>query len=92
MSRPAESVTKQVGLDASHIAPVQHIRVWNEVLPLDAEYDAEMTEMEAVESCHVPAVACPRLTALQKRGENDCFVDFELGVETNTVVGPDAIV
>ena len=65
MSRPAESVTKQVGLDASHIASVQHLRVWNEVLLLDAEYDAEMTVMEAVESCHVLAVACPRLTAVE---------------------------
>ena len=54
------------------------------VLPANVKKVPKASEVEAVHLTLVPPVGCPCLAAVEKGGEDDCPVDFQLGLEADS--------
>ncbi len=69
----------------------QHFRVWDTVLPGEAQDPPQAVQMERVKSAFLPGVHSPSLTAAKKSAEDIGLVHFHLGVGGEHAVVPHSL-
>ena len=89
MATPPELRAHRDGVDALHFGPLEHVGVWDFVLPPNTEQGFKTSHMEGIELIEMPGVHCPCLTGIKQGWYDNCSVYFELGVEAQSSALPD---
>ncbi len=71
--------------------PGPALRVWDTVLPGDAQDPPQAAQMERVKSAFLPDVHSPRLNAVKKNVEDTGLVHFHLSVGGEHAVVPHSL-
>ena len=76
-------------MHAWHHCFLQDLCVWNRVLPLDFKQLSQTAQVEMVKAGCIRLVYGPGLTCLQEGWQYPSLVDFQLGVNLDSISLPD---